>query len=235
MKAQGALYGSTGCSCTSSSLSFGDISVKTRAPSAGSESFRHVHMLWYFGLAAHRRVSVERSKPCTDPRDRGDMLEYLPDGLTQYILNNKKKIPPISRDPRRRVGAPPAARGGKDQRHGDQSLRGRGGVIAVMCKTHWTGLFRPSWEREMDLQLLRQQILLSWPGIPNKHRQTSRLYRQLRIGAAPREPSRAYVERYLAPGYGCVPRADWLRHCCTKPCPPMGPISGTKPMTACGG
>ena len=32
---------------------------------------------------------------------------------------------------------------------GHQSVRGRGGVIAVMYETHWTGLSGPSWEREM--------------------------------------------------------------------------------------
>ena len=36
---------------------------------------------------AHRRVSVERCKPCTNPHDRDDMSKYLPDGLTQYVLN----------------------------------------------------------------------------------------------------------------------------------------------------
>ena len=45
------------------------------------------------GADAHRRVSVERCKPCTNPQDRGDMPKYLPDGLTKYVLNNftKKK------------------------------------------------------------------------------------------------------------------------------------------------
>ena len=42
---------------------------------------------------------------------------------------------------------------------GHQSVRGR--VIAVMYETtHWTGLSRLSWKREMDLQLSRKQILL---------------------------------------------------------------------------
>ena len=69
------------------------------------------------GADAHRRVSVERCKPCTNPHDHGDMPKCLPDGLTQYVLNNfTKKIPPISRDPRRRVGAPPTTSGGKDHR-----------------------------------------------------------------------------------------------------------------------
>ena len=47
------------------------------------------------GADAHRRVSVERCKPCTNPHDRGDMPKYLPDGLTQYALDNfTKKSPP---------------------------------------------------------------------------------------------------------------------------------------------
>ena len=48
------------------------------------------------GADAHRRVSAERCKPCTNPHDRGDMpKKYLPDGLMQYVLNNfTKKSPP---------------------------------------------------------------------------------------------------------------------------------------------
>ena len=77
-----------------------------------------------------------------------------------------------------------------------------------MYETYWTGLSRSSWEREMDLQLPRQPILLYWAGTTNQQRQTNRPYRQMRIGAAQRELSRANGERFLAPGYGCVPRAD---------------------------
>ena len=54
-----------------------------------------------------------------------------------------------------------------------QSIRGRGGVIAVMYKTQWTGLSGPSWEPEMDLQLFRHEILRYWAGTPNQHRQTT--------------------------------------------------------------
>ena len=68
----------------------------------------------------------------------------------------------------------------------------------------------------MNLQLSREYILLYWAGTPNQHRQTSRLYRQMRIRAAQWELSRANVERGLAPGYGCVPHADCLiRHSTT--------------------
>ena len=117
---------------------------------------------------------------------------------------------------------------------GHQSLGGRGGVIAVMYETHWTGLSRPSWEREMDLQLSRQQILLCLAGAPNRQRQTNRLRRQMRIGAVQRELSRANGEQIVAlataasralAGYATA--APW--------CSPKGPIFGAKPITDCGG
>ena len=91
-----------------------------------------------------------------------------------------------------------------------QSVRGRGGVIAVMYETHWTGLSGPSWEREMDLQFFRHEILRYWVCTPNQHRQTNHLCRRIRIGAAQRELSRSNGERSLAPSYGCVLRAEWL-------------------------
>ena len=59
-----------------------------------------------------------------------------------------------------------------DKITGHQSVRGRGGVIAVMHETDWTELSRPSWEREMDLQLSRHEILRYLAGTPNQHRQT---------------------------------------------------------------
>ena len=47
--------------------------------------------------------------------------------------------------------------------------------------------------------------------MPDQHRQTNLLYRRMRIKAAQRELSRNNGERFLAPGYACAPRADWLR------------------------
>ena len=64
----------------------------------------------------------------------------------------------------------------------------------------------------MDLDLFRSHILRYWAGTPGQHRQTNRLYRRMRIGAEQRELSRNNGERFLAPGYACAPRADWLRH-----------------------
>ena len=63
----------------------------------------------------------------------------------------------------------------------------------------------------MDLYLSRPDILRYWTGAQNQHRQTNRLYRLMRIGAAQRELSRSIGDRFLAPSYACVPRADWLR------------------------
>ena len=66
----------------------------------------------------------------------------------------------------------------------------------------------------MDLQLSHTHILCHWAGTPDQHRQTNRLYRRVRIGAAQRELSRNKGELLLAPGYACVPRAEWLRRYC---------------------
>ena len=63
----------------------------------------------------------------------------------------------------------------------------------------------------MDFQLSRSHIVRCWAGTPDQHRQTNLLYRRMRIRAAQREPYRNNGERFLAPGYACVPRADWLR------------------------
>ena len=47
------------------------------------------------GSDARRRVAIKRCKLCANPHDSGDMPQYLPAGLTQYVLNNfSKKSPP---------------------------------------------------------------------------------------------------------------------------------------------
>ena len=89
----------------------------------------------------------------------------------------------------------------------------------MMYETHWTGLSRPSWEREMDLQLFRHERLRYWAGTLNQHRQSNPLYRRMRIGAAQRELSRSNCERFLAPAYGCVSHAEWVRRCCNTALP----------------
>ena len=166
------------------------------------------------GAGARRRVSVQRCKPCANPHDRGDMPKYFPAGLTQYVLNNfSKKSPPYHAT---YDVSTPLQRLEVEKITGHQSARGRGGVIALMYETHWTGLSRPSWEREMDLQLSHDKVLRYWAGIPSQHRQTNRLYRRMRIGEAQRELSRSSGERFLAPGYSCVSHVDWLRRGCNS-------------------
>ena len=74
------------------------------------------------------------------------MPKYLPAELTQYVLNNfSKKSPPyhVTQDD----VSTPLQRLEVEQITGHQSVRGRGGVIAVMYKTHWAGLSESSWER----------------------------------------------------------------------------------------
>ena len=126
------------------------------------------------------------------------------------MLNNaSKKSPPyhVTQDD----VSTPLQRLEVEQITGHQSVQGRGGVIAVLYKTNWAGLSEPSWEREIDLYLSRPHILRYWAGTPDQHRQTNRLYHRMRIGAAQRELSRNNGERFLAPGYAFVSRADWLR------------------------
>ena len=71
----------------------------------------------------------------------------------------------------------------------------------------------------MDAQLSRHKNLRYWAGTPNQQRLTNLLYRRMRIGATQREPSRSNDARFLAPGYGWLSRADWLRRCCNTVLP----------------
>ena len=67
------------------------------------------------------------------------MPKYLPAGLIQYVLNNfSKKFPPyhVTQDD----VSTPLERPKVERITGHQSVRGRGGVIAVMYETRWTGL-----------------------------------------------------------------------------------------------
>ncbi len=163
------------------------------------------------GRDSKPRVSVKRCKPCRNPDDTTDIPHYLPAGLTTYVLTaSANKSPPyhVTLDD----VSPPPERLEVEKITGHQLVRGRGGVIAVLYETHWAGLLSPSWERELDLQHSRRHILLYWSGTPTQHRQTNRLYRQMRIGAAHRELSRSQGQVFLAPGYTLVPRDLWLRN-----------------------
>ena len=80
-----------------------------------------------------------------------------------YVLNIfSEKSPPydVTQDdvstPRQRLEV--------EQIAGHQSVRGRGGVIAVLYKTHWSGFAEPYWGREMDLHLSRPHIYFALLG-----------------------------------------------------------------------
>ena len=195
------------------------------------------------GKDSKHRVSVVRCKPCANPHDTEDMPRFLPAGLTQYVLNNyTTKSPPyhVTEDD---VSAP-VERLEVEQITGHQSVRGRGGVMAVLYETHWRGILRPSWEREMDLQHSRHLILRYWSGSPNQHRTTNRRYRAMRIGAAMRELARTKGDRYLPSGYSLVSRFTWDRRFAATPLPVgaffwykaqdglwwIGKISGPSPL-----
>lgn len=102
-----------------------------------------------------------------------------------------------------------------DQASAQQLVRGRGGVLAVMHETHWTGFISPSWEHERNLNHHGLYILRYWSGTPSQHRQAK--YRQMRIGAAHSELSWPWGDICLAPAYNLVPRTLWLRRISSSP------------------
>ena len=115
------------------------------------------------GTDARRRVSVQPCKPFANHHDHGGMPKYLQAELTQYILNPfSKKSPPSHVT--QNDGSTPRQPLEVEKITGYQSVCGRGGVIAVVYETHWTGISGPSWEWEMNPQLFRHEIfvLLSW-------------------------------------------------------------------------
>ena len=162
------------------------------------------------GPDAHCRVSVARCKPCTNPHDTTDIPQYLPAGLTRYVLNNyTSKSPPfhVTEDD----VSVPVERLEVEKISSHRSVRGRGGAIAVLYETHWQGLLRPSWERESDLLHSRHHILQYWAGAPLQLRQANRVYRRMRVGAAQRELARDKGARFLPPGYSYVTLQTWTR------------------------
>ena len=151
------------------------------------------------------RVSVVRCKPCRNPDDTDDIPKHLSAGISTYVLNSSStKSPPyhVTLDD----VSPPPERFEVQQISGHQLVRGRRGVMAVLYETHWTGLFSPSWEREMDLQDFRPHILRYPSDTPTQHRQINRLYRQMRIGAARCELPGIAVSGRNIPPPGLRPR-----------------------------
>ena len=111
---------------------------------------------------ARRRCSPARMSPMLQalgqPPQPWRLAEVFAGGWTQYVLNSfSKKSPPyhvIQDDVSTSL-----QRLEVEKITGHQSVRGRGGVITVMHETHWTGLSRPSREREVGLQFCRPESL----------------------------------------------------------------------------
>ena len=148
-------------------------------------------------------------KPCANPYDEDDMPRHLPTGLTQYVLHAfATKLPSyhVTTDD---IATPPILIG-VAKITGHQCVCGRGGTIAVLYETHWDSLLRPTWERELDLQVFRHHILSYWAAGPAQHQPHTRQYQQLRINAAAREITRSKGERHLPGSYRLI--ADDVYH-----------------------
>ena len=146
---------------------------------------------------------MARCKPCANPYDADDIPRHLPAGLAQYVLHAfATKSPPyhVTTDD---VSTPPVLID-VAKITGHQCVRVRGGAIAVLYETHWNGILRLTWERELDLQAFRHLILAYWANDPDHHQPNTRQYQELRINAAAREIARAKGERHLPGSYRLV-------------------------------
>ena len=76
-------------------------------------------------------MAIERCKPYASPHRSSDMPKYLPAGLTQYALNIFSKISPLFDVTETDVSST-LHRLEVEKITGHQSVRGRGGVIAVL-------------------------------------------------------------------------------------------------------
>ena len=106
----------------------------------------------------HRALQTLRQPP----RQRGHAQIPTGGADAARVLNNfSMKSPPyhVTQDD----VSTPLQRLEVEQITGHQSVRGRGGFIAVLYKTLRTGLSKPSWERVMDLHLSRPQSSVIGP------------------------------------------------------------------------
>ena len=96
-----------------------------------------------FGWDCKPRVSVLRCRPCRNLDDIHYISKHLSADLTKYVLNSfSTKSPPFHAT--LDDISPPPERLEVDQTPGHQLVRRRGGVLAVMYETHWSGLISPS-------------------------------------------------------------------------------------------
>ena len=105
------------------------------------------------GPDAHRCVSVDRCKLRANLQDHGGMPRYLPDGLTQHVINMLTDIYPPCQVTQDDLSTALQRLEVKRSLATNRSLAGwghRGDVRDTLSR----GL----WEREMDAQLSRQQF-----------------------------------------------------------------------------
>ena len=120
-----------------------------------------------------------------------------------------QEIPPVPRHSRPPLDSSSTTRSGEEHETpiGSRSRwRHRGDVRDALDGSRWTVLGAGN----EPPAFMPRDIWCYWAGTPNQHRQTKRLYRRMRIGPAQRELSRNNGERFLAHGYGSVPRAERL-------------------------
>ena len=124
-------------------------------------------------------------------------------------MYKRQEIPSIPRHSRRRFGSPPTTRSGSDYRPPvgpGARWSHRGATQDALGRTLWTVLSAGKGSPTLSPPHLRYRA-----STPDHYRQTNRVYRRMRIGAAQRELSRNNAERFLATGYACVPHAGCLR------------------------
>ena len=171
---------------------------------------------------------MARRKRCANPYDADDMPRHLPAGLTQYVVHAFATKSPSYHVTTDDIATSPILID-VAKTTGHQCVRGRDGAIAVLYETHWNGLLRPMWERELDLQTFRLHILSYWAARPVQHQPHTRQYHQLRINAAVREIARSQGERHLPGSCRLVTPASYP--------PPylLEPPYGTTLLAASGG
>ena len=173
------------------------------------------------GKDSKHRVSGVRCKPCaTGHRGHAEIPSCWP--YTQYVLNNySTKSPPyhLTEDD---VSAP-VVRLDIKQITGHYSVRGRGGVMAVIYEialAWYTPPFFGARDGARDgppTFKMPYFAVLIWFSQPTPY-QANRCYRAMRIGVAMRE--RAHQgDRYLPSGYSRVSRFTWDRRFAATPLP----------------
>ena len=188
---------------------------------------------------ARRRVSVQRCKPCANPHDHGDMPKYLPAGLTQCVLNNFSKNPPRATSLKTTFRLLFKTRRGEDHRTpiGSRSRWGHLGHFRDV-RTGQVSLDRPGsgkWTPSFSATRCRAPgPALRISAAPNQHRQTNRLYRRMRIGAAQRELLGVTASDSWRPATAAFLALNGLAATAQR-CFPLEPSFGTRATTVCGG